>query len=212
MNSIPVRRPYQGVLQILQFNWRMYVATAVASGAMLIVAPFLHRFLDPFLDHRARMVVWLCAAPALFWMVSSLLVSHYVYDRFPLYELGWMSKALSNAPRQWINIHCGLDETSTLLEAIFPDAAGHVVDIFDAQIMTEPSIRQARQANRGSNIVSTHRSSHGSTHSSIPAEPARHNRLPFRDNWFDAAFSIFAAHELRHHQQRLELFDESRAS
>ena len=37
MNTIatprPMRGPWQGVVQILQFNWRMYAATAVGACA-----------------------------------------------------------------------------------------------------------------------------------------------------------------------------------
>lgn len=184
MSTIPIRRPYQGVLQILQFNWRSYLITVVCAGAALLALPFL-----PYLE---RMGLLLGAAPALFWMTSSLLVSHYVYDRFPLYDLNWISRALSRAPRRWINIHCGLDETSGLLAAIFPDATGQVVDIFDARVMTETSIRQARRVKRGA----------------IPAMPARYYDLGFGANSFDAVFSIFAAHELRRHDQRVRLFQE----
>ena len=137
MNTIPSRRPYQGVVQILQFNWRSYVATAGSIGAALLALPFL--------TGPGRTVLLLGTGPALFWLASSLLVSHYVYDRFPLYDLNWVCSVLSRAPRRWINIHCGLDETSALLAEIFPDAASQVVDIFDPRVMTETSIRAARR-------------------------------------------------------------------
>jgi len=184
MSTIPIRRPYQGVLQILQFNWRSYIATSACAGVALLAIPSL--------PPPGRVGLTLFAAPALFWMASSLLVSHYVYDRFPHYNLNWISRALSRTPRRWINIHCGLDETSGLLEAIFPDATGQVVDIFDSRVMTETSIRQARRVNGGA----------------IPASPARYNDLVFSAESFDAAFCIFAAHELRLHHQRVKLFQE----
>jgi SAM-dependent methyltransferase len=177
-----VRRPYQGVLQILQFNWRFYGATAAVIGVALLAAPFLPRLLCVGL--------LIGVAPALFWMVSSLLVSHYVYDRFPLYDLSWITRALSRMPSRWLNIHCGLDETSSLLAGLFPGAAFDVVDIFDARVMTEPSIRQARRIERGA----------------IAARPARFDDLPFDSGTFDVAFCIFAAHELRRDSQRATLF------
>jgi SAM-dependent methyltransferase len=184
MNAIPSRRPYQGVVQILQFNWRFYVATAGAVGVALLALPFL--------PSPGRTVLLLGASPALFWLTSSLMVSHYVYDRSPLYDLSWICSALSRAPQRWINIHCGLDETSAILAAIFPNAVRQVVDIFDPLAMTESSIRMA----------------HRITHHAIPSTSMRYDSLTFPAESFDAAFSIFAAHELRHHDQRVKLFRE----
>jgi SAM-dependent methyltransferase len=184
MNTVPIRGPYQGVLQILEFNWRSYLVTSACVGVALLAIPLL--------PPLGRAGLLLGAAPAIFWMISSLLVSHYIYDRFPLYNLSWISRALSRAPRRWINIHCGLDETSGLLLAIFPEAAGEIVDIFDPRVMTERSIRQARRGKRGMN----------------PAMPARYDDMPFDAHSFDAAFCIFSAHELRRHQQRVTLFKE----
>jgi len=178
------RRPYQGVLQILRFNLRSYVVTSACVGAALLAIPYL--------SPLCRLGLMLFAAPALFWMASSLLVSHYIYDRFPLYDMRWISRALCRRPRRWINIHSGLDETSGMLQAIFPEASGQVVDIFDSQVMTESSIRQARRAQDGA----------------IPAMPARYDDLVFNAESFDAAFCIFAAHELRLHHQRVKLFKE----
>ncbi len=184
MNTIPSRRPYQGVVQILQFNWRFYVTTLGGVGVALLALPFL--------PSPGRTALLLGAAPALFWLISSLLVSHYVYDRSPLYDLNWVCSALSRAPRRWLNFHCGLDETSAILAAIFPDATSQVVDIFDPLVMTETSIRVARRV----------------THHTIPSTSMRYDSLAFPDESFDAAFSIFAAHELRHHNQRVSLFRE----
>ena len=181
MNTIPSRRPYQGVAQILRFNWRFYVIAAMMFGAAFLAYPFL--------SVPGRTVLLLCSAPAMFWLASSLLVSHYVYDRYPLYDLTWLRSALSQTPRRWINIHCGLDETSALLAAIFSGADSYVVDIFDPQVMTEKSIHVARR---------------GSLHSA----PMRYDSLAFPVESFDAAFCIFAAHELRHHDQRVRLFGE----
>jgi len=182
MNTTARRRPWQGVLQILRFNWRSYGATTAVIVVALLAAPFLPRLF--------RAGIMIGVAPALFWMVSSLLVSHYVYDRFPLYDLHWIPRVLSRVPNRWLNIHCGLDETSGLLAAIFPAASFDVVDIFDAGVMTEASIREARGMARGA----------------IAARPARFDDLPFDSRSFGAAFCIFAAHELRHERQRATLF------
>lgn len=184
MSTIPIRRPYQGVLQILQFNRRSYIVTSAGVAAALLTVPFL--------PPLGRMGLFLVIAPALFWLTSSLLVSHYVYDRFPLYDLSWLSRVLSRPPQRWINIHCGLDETSSILAAIFPDAAAQVVDIFEPRVITETSIRQARRVQ----------------HDGARATPARYDDLVFGANSFDTAFAIFSAHEVRRHDQRVRLFNE----
>lgn len=178
------RGPYQGVVQIVQFNWRIYLATVFCACSAVAAWPFL--------PLAARVALTVAGAPALFWMFASLAVSHYVYDRFPLYDLHWLSRALTHAPRRWINIHSGWDETSGLLAAIFPDAVGEVVDIFDRRVMTETSIHEAHRRN----------------HSAIPSISARYDALPFESGTVDAAFILFAAHELRHHDQRVRLFAE----
>jgi SAM-dependent methyltransferase len=184
MSAAAVRRPCQGVLQILQFNWRTYVTTAAAVTVALLAARFLPGLL--------RAWVLIGVMPALFWLMSSLLVSWYVYDHFPLYDLKWVPRALSRTPGRCLNIHCGLDETSSLLAATFPGAAFDVVDIFDARVMTEASIMQARRMKRGATA----------------ATPARFDDLPYGSGTFDAAFCIFAAHELRRDCQRAALFRE----
>jgi SAM-dependent methyltransferase len=182
MNASAVRRPWQGVLQILQFNWRYYSSTAALVALAILAAPFLPRLL--------RMGLLIGVTPALFWMVSSLLVSHYVYDHFPLYDLSWITRVLSRPPSRWLNIHCGLDETSSLLADLFLGAAFDVADIFDPRVMTEPSIMQAQNIGLAA----------------IAATAARFDDLPFEPGAFNAVFCFFAAHELRLARQRTTLF------
>ena len=184
MSALPTRGPYQGVLQILQFNWRMYLT---ATAAILATA-----LAWPFLPTPARIGLLLGVVPGMFWMASSLLVSHYIYDRFPLYDFRWIERLLTRVPGRWLNIHSGWDETSGLLAAMFSAEGNQVVDIFDPRTMTENSIRHAQLVNR----------------EAIPAISGRHDRLPFDAGAFDTAFAIFAAHELRRHEQRADLFRE----
>jgi SAM-dependent methyltransferase len=184
MSTLRTRGPYQGVLQILQFNRRMYL---IATAGIVAVA-----MAWPFLSSTDRIALLLGVMPGMFWMVSSLLVSHYIYDRFPLYDFRWIVRLLTRVPRRWINIHSGWDETSGLLETILPAEGNQVVDIFDPLIMTEVSIQHARLINQ----------------KAVPAISGRYNRLPFDAGKFDAAFAIFTAHELRSHEQRVDLFRE----
>ena len=79
-----------------------------------------------------------------------------------------------------------------MLAEILPAEEKQVVDIFDPHVMSEVSIQQARLVSRGA----------------LPGVAGRYDRLPFDAGRFDAAFTIFAAHELRRHEQRVELFRE----
>lgn len=182
--AIPTRGRCQGVLQILRFNRPFYLRTLAGVMAALLLAPYVPDFW--------RTLLLAGTLPALFWLASSLLVSWYVYDRSPLYRFGWLAGRLSASPRRWVNIHAGFDETSHLLAALFPVAEGRVLDIHDPGEMTEPSIEEARRLVR----------------SPIPAEPADFRALPLPDGSCDAAFLIFAAHELRCHDARVQLFRE----
>jgi SAM-dependent methyltransferase len=189
-NSVPnaarnaTRGPYQGVMQILQFNWRMYLATLAALFAAAGVWPMA--------PAAMRIALVAVLVPAAFWMIASIAVSHYVYDCFPLYDLHWLARALAHEPRRWINVHAGWDETTGLLANLFPDAVGEAVDIFDPAVMTEPSIRRARRLDHGA----------------VPATSARFDALPFESGTVDTVFVIFAAHELRRAAQREQFFRE----
>ena len=184
MRNVRARMSYQGVIQIVQFNWRSYVAAVLGVGIAVIASPIL--------PYPTRLMVMVCALPPLFWLVSSLIVSHYVYDRSQLYEFNWVDEVFPLAPHNWINIHSGLDETSELLAAKFPGADSEAVDIYDPEVMTEPSIATARHLKS----------------SPIHAVAARYDALPFATGSIDAAFVIFSAHELRRHHQRVTFFTE----
>jgi len=182
----PVRQEqsFKGVLQILEFNWTFYALGALVTFVLLTFSrhipshPMLRLALDPAI------------ALALFWMVSSLLVSHYVYDRSRLYRWDWLASLFKKPPAHWANIHAGLDQTTAALERLFPDPSAKVVDIYNAASMTEPSIKRAR---RSKNVA----------HRAEQAEPAS---LPLRDSECDGVFLIFAAQELRRREDRHNLF------
>lgn len=184
MSTLCDRSRYQGVLQILQFNAGKYITSAAAILAAALAAPLL--------PPSGRLYLLLGITPAFFWTLSSLIVSHYVYDRFPIYDFRRIARLLTRMPHRWINIHSGWDEASERLGEVFPESSGEVIDIFDAHVMTESSIQRARRIH----------------HHAVPATSARYNALPFCADSFDAAFSIFAAHELRRHRQRVRLFQE----
>jgi SAM-dependent methyltransferase len=184
MTTLPVRAPWQGVRQIFQFNRRFYASTG--AGVCLALAAL------PFLPSAMRALILLAVVPAIYWWVTSLAVSHYIYDLYPLYDLHWIAGVLGSTPRRWINFHSGLDETSEVLRAVFPDSECRVADIFDPRVMTEPSIHEARKRRT----------------KAVPAERVHFDALPYPDESFDAAIALFAAHELRRPAERVRFFRE----
>jgi len=176
------RAPYQGLLEIFRYNQAFYVRSLAAVAVAAVVSVWLPSAL--------RSLLLLACGSAVAWTCSSLLVSHYVYDRSPLYSLQWLSGLLSRPPADWINIHAGIDETTGIITSIFPGSTGQTVDIYDPEEMTEPSIGQARH------ITQAH------------SPTADWRALPAADHDFDAVFLFFAAHELRHREARVKFFQE----
>jgi len=73
---------------------------------------------------------------------------------------------------------------------LFPGSEGQIIDIYDPHEMTEPSIGRARRLAAASSTATDWRA------------------LPASDQEFEAAFLIFAAHELRRHEARVGLLQE----
>jgi SAM-dependent methyltransferase len=174
--------PYQGLVQIFNYNRPFYLRTA----AVAIAAILLSNYLPPVL----RLVILLATGIASFWICSSLVVSHYIYDRSDLCRMRWLPGCLSQAPERWMSIHAGINESSLAIGSIFSGSKGQVIDIYDPRKMTEPSIKRARHV------------------TSLSSPAADLHCLPAPDDNFDAVFLIFTAHELRRHKDRLELFRE----
>ena len=188
MTTLPERGRFQGVAQILRFNWPMYAA----AGVLLVVgaaAVFLIGMPRSF-----RLAAFAGFGLTAFWLLVSLGVSHYVYDRAGIYGGEWLSRALPKAPRCYANLHAGFDEFSNMLAARFPEGQAVVLDFFDGEIMTEPSIARAR----------------GLTTNQPRAQQVDFAALPLQDEELDAAFLIFAAHELRQPNARAQLLRELR--
>jgi SAM-dependent methyltransferase len=180
------RNNFAGVLNILQYNWHFYAVSLCA----LLGAGALLRFRG--LPRVGEGVVILAAAVTAFWFVSSLLVSYYVYDYKGVTAWEWMPSILSFRPQQWLNIHAGLDESTLLLTQLFPNTQFAVVDIFDPEEMTEPSIARARRLHP----------------TLVPAITGKLDALPFADRSYDTLFLLFAAHEIRQPTRRMEFFRE----
>lgn len=175
-----------GAWQIFLYNWHFYAAAFVLD---LAAVPLLMR-ISP--QAGIRIAIYLIATLATFWALSSLLVSHYVYDRSQLYQWKWLAALLKNGAGKWANIHAGLDQTSDSLIRLFPSTRRRILDIYLPSEMSEPSIRRARHHAEGATAP----------------EKANPSALPLEDCECDTIFLIFVAHELRRPQARLQFFRE----
>lgn len=181
------RNRYAGVLGILRYNWHFYAVSLCVLAGIGVLLWF--RLLPP----TGEAVLIGAAALTAFWSVSSLLVSYYVYDHRGVTRWSWIPRILSFPPQRWINIHAGLDESTLILMQFFPNTRHMVVDIYDPQEMTEPSIARARRLHI----------------SPEPALAGKLDALPLPDRDCDTLFLLFAAHEIRQSARRAVFFLES---
>ena len=182
-SQLPARSRFQGVAEVIRFNWPYYVlaATVVIAGGAL--AARTHSIL--------ALILWAGVILAGYWALASVLVTFYVYDVSELNSWEWLARLLGSKPVTWANFHAGLDETSEALKVLFPASTAQVFDIYDSSLMTEPSIERAR-----------------TTSLSSSDRTIRDGKVPLEDSQLEAAFVIFAAHELRTHAERVKFFKE----
>ena len=135
----PVRKPLQGLVNIVRFNWHFY---ALALGLVVVLG--LAAMLMPTpLGRYAGGGAALVAAP----VVVSLAVSTYVYDFAGLYRLGWLpAQYVPAAGATLLTVSAGFDEISSVLRQRWQPSQLLAVDFYDPTRHTEVSIRRARRA------------------------------------------------------------------
>jgi ubiquinone/menaquinone biosynthesis C-methylase UbiE len=180
------RGQFDGVLQIVRYNWTLYVAAIVVCG---LVVAFVLKTHPPTV---LAVLLILAAVAAIFWLALSLAVSHYVYDRSDLYRWQWIRDRVAPNPGHVVNIHAGLDETSLALQRMYPAAEVTILDIYDSAEMPEPSIARARREAR----------------SMLASVDADFRKLPLQTASADLVAVIFVAHELRRAASKEAFFRE----
>ena len=175
------RKPFQGVWNIIRFNWHFY-------AIVLLVFCLIFLF-KGFLSVNYQIILQIGAFIMLAITAISLLVSYYIYDVSDLYQLKWI-KISGN--KKIININAGFDETSELIKQINPKIDLTVCDFYDEKKHTEVSIKRARKVYPPfSNTTSV-----------------QTNYLPFADETFDLTVAILSAHEIRNEIERTIFFKE----
>jgi ubiquinone/menaquinone biosynthesis C-methylase UbiE len=178
----PMRKPFQGVSNIVRFNWHYYVFSVMAVVCLLLA----NNRLSSAPHVTIIFFVWLIIIATLI----SLSVSFFIYDISPLYKLSWLNSL--TVGREIVNINAGFDETSSLLKEKFRNTDLKVLDFYDPIKHTEVSIKRARKA-----YPPFPDTQHTST-----------TRLPLQNNSADDIFAILSAHEIRKDEERVFFFRE----
>lgn len=179
-----MRKPYQGVFNIIRFNWHFYVIAGISVLLLLVAGKLM-----------GTLMFWPCMLLATGIVAStsiSLLVSFYVYDQSSLYDFTWLQQFNNGSAQNVVNIHAGFDETSSTLKENFPDAKLQVFDFYDPSRHTEISIERARKAYPPYN-------------GTVKIATAK---LPLAENAVDIIFNIFALHEVRNRDERIQFLKE----
>lgn len=177
------RKPFEGVRNIIRFNWHYYaIAFALLLALLLSVS-----LLPPILQLISILVTIL----VILFIAISLGVSAYVYDFSGFYNLNWIPFNIKS-DESVLNVHAGYDETSHLLKDKFNLKNLVVMDFYNSKQHTELSIKRARKA--------------------IPPFPGTFSittaQLPLNKKSVEKVFSIFAAHEIRKTDERIQFFRE----
>ncbi len=181
-----IRKPFQGIGNIVRFNWHFYLM----SIGFVVLILVLNNYLNEKYSIYTSIFCFLIVATTLI----SLLVSYYVYDGSELYKLTWLDEIMLTKTDKIVNINAGFDETSILLKDKFPKAELIVFDFYDPKKHTEISIKRARKA--------------------YPPYPETQSiitsNIPLSDKGIDTLFVTLSAHEIRNDEERIVFFKELR--
>lgn len=179
-----LRKPFQGVSNIIRFNWHFYLIAIVALGILSLLSTLEIVLL--------QWCAYLMITGILLTTAFSLLISYYVYDYSELYTFRWIKLQEKNEPLELANINAGFDESSDLLVQKFSKSNLVMLDFYDPLKHTEVSIKRARKvypAPRNTLSVNT-------------------QELPLGTNTMDVIFTILSAHEIREEEERSLFFRE----
>ncbi|HEX6279807.1 MAG TPA: class I SAM-dependent methyltransferase [Pyrinomonadaceae bacterium] len=174
---------FQGVANVLRFNWHYYLYALVFALAFFIAARL---FYQPILN--------VLALVAIGQALISVVISYFVYDHSKFYDFKWVDTLDPEGGSTILNIHSGFDESSEALRRRCPKSRLCVFDFYEAKRHTEVSIKRAQNIRAGNN---------GDVKISTTA-------FPVSDDYFDASFVVFSAHEIRDDPERIVFLRELR--
>jgi ubiquinone/menaquinone biosynthesis C-methylase UbiE len=177
-----LRKPLQGVLNIIRFNWHFYI---IAFLSLVFIYFFKNIF-----GNTVEIFVLFLAFGIITTTVISLIVSCWIYDFSDLYSLKWLDDFGIKPDGKMANISAGFDETSVLLTQKFSTASLAIFDFYDEKLHTEVSIKRARLA--------------------YPPPPETQvittKNIPLSAASCDTVFVLLSAHEIRNDAERAVFF------
>ncbi len=176
------RSRYEGLALVVQFNWHLYAIALLIIIALITTAFFISGI---------RLVALFTGIALLYSLISSLIVTHWIYDRSALYRLSWLDGLGISSKGNIISLHAGFDDFTPHLKLRYPKADHRIFDFFDSKRQTERSIRRARN--------------YGNVE---PGISVSFDRLPMEDHFSDTAFLFLSAHEIRGTADRAVFFRE----
>lgn len=178
------RKPLQGVLNVVRFNWHFYILALLA--AIFLIASTL------FTPNEFKFICYLLISLILIPTLISLLVTYYIYDYSKIYDLTFLDKFQIKPTDNLVNINAGFDEFSFIISNKFKTEKLHVFDFYNPEKHTEISIERARKVSKIYPNTATIETS----------------KLPLEANSVAYVFLFFAAHEIRNQQERIVFFQE----
>ena len=178
------RKPFQGVLNVMKFNWTFY-ATSLLIIFCLQICTFLLNSQIVFYYQLVSFFVFLIT-------FLSLLITYIVYDYSNLYTLNYLNFLNIKPTDSLVNINAGFDEFSFIISDKFKTKNLIVFDFYNPDEHTEISIERARKVSKiypNTILIET-------------------SKLPLKENSIDFIFLFFAAHEIRNLQERIVFFQE----
>jgi len=176
------RKPFQGIRNIVYFNWHFYVLFGILFSLGIVVLLYID---SVFL--KVGIVVALIFGT--YSLLASLIVSMYVYDFTDVYQLPWISEDTSYL--RILNIHAGFDETSPVIQLKRPNSEISICDFYQSTKHTEISIERARKK-----------------YPQPSAIVIQTSLVPFENQSIDEVYVVFAAHEIRDDSERDVFFKE----
>ncbi len=178
------RKPFQGVLNVVKFNWHFYFLSF--SFILVLLAS------TPLLSQNYIFFCYLISSIILIPTLISLFITYYIYDYSKIYFLKYLNYLNIKSSDKLVNINAGFDEFSFVISEKFTTQNLQVFDFYNPKKHTEISIERARKVSKiypNTKLIET-------------------SKIPLNENSIDYAFLLFSAHEIRNLNERVIFFQE----